>query len=76
MNSGKQSKFFVSELLNDVITNNNKNINKLIAVIFNTYNTTDTNEISNIQNQLENKDYNVSLKYDSKGYVSGIIIKD
>lgn len=76
MYSGKRSKLFVKELLNDVITNNEKPKSRIISIIYGSYNTTDSQEILNIQDLLVNDDYNVLLDYDSKGYVTSITLQD
>lgn len=75
MYSGTQQKFFINMLLNKVTANNQKNKNQLIEVVFEDKNTTDVNEILNIENSLQDKQYNVLFEYDEQGYINKLIIK-
>lgn len=73
--SGTQNSLFTKELLNEIITNNQKNKNQLINVIYNETITTDVNEIMNIQNALNNENYTILFDYDDKGYINKVTIK-
>lgn len=75
MYSGTQQKIFINMLLNKVTANNQKNKNQLIEVVFEDKNTTDVNEILNIENSLQDKQYNVLFEYDEQGYINKLIIK-
>ncbi len=76
MHSGKQPKFFVEDLFDDVSTNNKKNSDKKITVIYNEITTSDSDEITDLYDKLEDKDYKVVLDYDDKGYIDKITLKD
>lgn len=66
----------VSNLLDDVITNNKTNDNYLIEVVFGDITTTDTNEIKNMKQRLDSsKKYEVSLDYNDDGYVNKVTIE-
>ena len=72
---GTQDESSVKDLLDDVITNNKKNKNHLITIVYETHNTTDSEEITNIKNEItENKKYEVLLDYNEKQYVNKITI--
>jgi len=74
--SGTKSGFFVSSLLDHVITNNKTEVSHIIKIIYNDINTVDENEIRNIKSSLDTwTDYEVILDYDGNGYVSVITIK-
>jgi len=77
--SGTKWKTFVFDLLDEVIINNQKNKEHLIEVKYNkkSYGT-DPNKIRSIKNVMPEDsfiDYEVSLDYDSKGYVNKVIIE-
>lgn len=74
MYSGTKDKIFVENALNAVIKNNKKNQDYLITVIYEDFNTTNTNDISEIKSSLENKKYEIILDYDGK-YVNKLTIK-
>lgn len=76
MYSGTQDKFFVEALLNRIITNNQKNKNQLINVIYKENNTTDVNEIINIQKALDSENLTVIFDYDDKGYINNVTISE
>lgn len=75
MYSGKQSSFFLDIPLNNVITNNQKNKEKQITVVFEDKSTTDVNEIVNIQNSLTKSEYTVLYEYDDEGYINKLILR-
>lgn len=75
---GKQKKFFVENLLDDVINSNNKNQDKKIEIVFEGENTSDTFKIKDIRNKITNlatEEFDITLDYDSKGYINKIIIE-
>ena len=66
----------VGYLLDKVITNNKKNKDYLITVIFKDTNTTDPESIKNIKKQFEEwHKYEVSLDYDEEGYANKVTIE-
>ncbi len=72
---GTQTENSVKNLLDDVITNNKKNKDHLITIVYETHTTTNSDEIANIKNEItHNKKYEVLLDYDEKQYVNKITI--
>lgn len=76
MYSGTQSKFFVTSLLENVVTNNKKYEDKKITVIYNDINTTIPDEITSLKQELPDKDYEVVLDYNDSGYIYQITLQD
>lgn len=77
MYSGTSSRLFVTTLLDKVVTNNKKNSDKIITVIYNETTTTDPNEIVELKPSFEQgKDYEVMLDYGTNGLVNKVTIKD
>ena len=77
MYSGTQSKFFIESLLDNVVTNNKKNKEMLVTIIYNDKSTTDPEEIINIKHSLDDKKkYEIKLDYDDDGYVNKITIEN
>lgn len=75
--SGTSSKIFVTTLLDNVVTNNKKNSDKVITVVYNETTTTDANEIVELKSSFEQgKNYEVMLDYDTNGLVNKVTIKD
>ena len=74
--SGTQSKFFVTRLLEKVVTNNKKNEDKKIAVIYNETKTDVPDQITELKQQLPDKEYEVVLDYNEKGYVYQVTLQD
>lgn len=75
--SGTSSRLFVTTLLDNVVTNNKKNSDKIITVIYNGTTTTDPNEIVELKPSFEQgKDYEVMLDYGTNGLVNKVTIKD
>ena len=75
--AGKRSGFFIVGTLDDIVTNNKTNKSHIIAVVYNGITATEEKSIKEIRNMLsENKDYDVSLDYDSNGYVNKFTIED
>ena len=75
--AGKRSGFFIVGTLDDIVTNNKTNKSHIITVVYNDITTTEEKSIKEIRNMLsENKDYDVSLDYDSNGYVNKYTIED
>ena len=76
MRTGTQYGSFVSSLLDDVITNNKTNKEHMIEIVFGEVNTTDSNEIKNMKQNLKTiSQYEVSLDYDQNGYVNKVTIE-
>ena len=66
--SGTKSKYMVSSLLDTVVTNNKKDTDHLVIVIFNDISTIDTDKIIDIKKSLDdNKEYEVILDYSNTG---------
>ena len=66
----------VSSLLDDIITNNKKNSEHIITVIFDEDKTSDSNEIKNFKKKLVDWDeYEVSIDYDDNGFANIITIE-
>lgn len=75
--AGKRSGFFIVGTLDDIVTNNKTNRSHIITVVYNDITTTEEKEIKEIRNKLsDRKDYDVSLDYDSNGYVNKYTIED
>ena len=75
--SGTSSRLFVTTLLDNVVTNNKKNTDKIITVIYNETITADPNEIVELKQSFEQgKDYEIMLDYDTNGLVNKVTIKD
>ncbi len=75
--AGRRSGFFLINTLDDIVTNNKKNKEHIITVVYKDITTAEETEIKKIRDSLSSrKDYDVSLDYDSKGYVNKFIIAD
>ena len=75
--AGKRSGFFIVRTLDDIVTNNKTNKSHVITVVYNGITATEEKSIKEIRNMLsENKYYDVSLDYDSNGYVNKFTIED
>ncbi|MBR3897669.1 MAG: hypothetical protein IKJ43_00115 [Bacilli bacterium] len=75
--TGTNSGMFVSNLLDNVITKNKTDKDHVITVIYGEINTTDTDEIRQLKTNFEDfKNYEVSLDYDSDGFVNKVTIFD
>lgn len=75
--SGTQSNLFISELLDNINTNNKTNSNKKIDVAYEKAITSEEKEIIKIKHSLGNnlKKYEVILDYDEEGYVNKVTIE-
>lgn len=74
--SGSQSGFFLENLIDKVVTNNKTEANHIITVVYNETMTAVPDEITNLkQNFEDSKEYEVSLDYDTDGFVNKITIK-
>ncbi len=74
--NGSQSGLFLDDLLDQVVTNNKTEDDHIITVVYNTTMTAVPDEISALKQNLEDgKEYEVSLDYDSDGFVNKITIK-
>lgn len=76
MYSGTESKFFVENLLDKIVTNNKTNKERVINVVYNEISITDAEKIIDFKHSLEDKDYEVILDYDEIGFVYQIRIED
>ena len=76
MYSGTESKFFVEKLLDQIVTNNKTNKERVINVVYNEISITDAEKIIDFKHSLEDKDYEVILDYDEIGFVYQIRIED
>ena len=80
--NGTQDGSDITLLLDEIAIKMKKYHGHQIVVIYDSVKTSDPNEIINLKKQfdngLENKDlkYEVSLNYDSKGYINKVIIKN
>ncbi len=75
--SGTTYKLFLTTLLDNVATNNKKNSDKLITVVYHTTTTSNPDEIINLKQSFEEgKKYESILDYDSNGLVNKVTIKD
>lgn len=76
--NGKQSKSSVENLLDDVINSNNKNQDKKIEIVFEEESTSEIANIKDIRNKITNsvaEEFDITLSYDSKGYINKITIE-
>lgn len=74
--NGRQAEIFVKSMLNNVITSNKTNKDKIITVKFNDITTQDPEQILEIEKQLiDYKEYDVLLDYDEDGFVNMITIR-
>lgn len=74
--SGSQSGFFLENLLDKVVTNNKTEADHIITVVYNETMTAVPDEITTLkQNFEDSKEYEVSLDYDTDGFVNKITIK-
>ena len=73
--SGSQTGLFLESLLNKVITNNKTEATHIITVVYNDTTTTLADEITKIKQGFDdNKEYEVSLDYDTDGFVNKVTI--
>lgn len=76
MYSGTQSTMFVEHLLDSIVTSNKTNSDKLITVVYGDISTTDSDAIVDIKHSLDSDKYEISLDYDSYGYINKITIEN
>ncbi len=77
LHSGKTSSIFLSDMLDEVVTNNKTNNKHKITVIYGDISSMNEDKIKEIRNMLnDDLDYDVSLDYDNKGYINKITISD
>lgn len=75
--TGTKTGISVSSLLDDIITNNKKNENNKIVVVFLDFNSSNPNEIKELKKKINRQNnYEVSLDYDNKGYANKITIEE
>lgn len=74
---GTQSKFFLSGYLDNIITKNKTYSNHTITVTYNDITTTEEDEIIKIKHSLKDGyKYEVSVDYDTNGYINRVKIMD
>ena len=74
--NGRKAEIFVKSMLNNVITSNKTNKDKIITVKFNDITTQDLEQILEIEKQLiKYEEYDVLLDYDEDGFVNMITIR-
>ena len=74
---GTQSKFVLSNYLDEVVTKNKTNSKHTITVTYKETTTSSEDGIVKIKHTLdENAKYEVSLDYDSDGFINKVTIKD
>lgn len=77
MYSGTKSKFLISSLLDNVVTNNKTEKEHIITVVYRDNSTDVPDEIVKIKHSLnDDKKYEVSLDYDEYGFVYKVTITD
>ncbi len=77
MSSGTKDGMFVSDLIDQVITNNKKKSDHLILVVYKDISTKDTEEIRSLKTNFKTfTDYEVSFDYDKEGYINKVTIMD
>lgn len=75
--SGKKSSFIISGVLDKIVTNNKTNKNHVITVVYKDMFSTEETKIKEIRDMLDDYEYyDVSLDYDSAGYVNKFTITD
>ncbi len=73
--SGVKKGIFIKNLLDEVIASNNANKDYAITVIFGETKTSNNDEIRALKDQLEElTEYEVTLDYDSNGYIAKITV--
>lgn len=75
MRKGTQDKFFVTGLLDNIISSNQKNPNRIIILEYSGTTTSDADEIRNIKYNLASGEYDVILKYNSIGFINKVILR-
>lgn len=77
MYSGTKSGFFLSILLDEVITKNKTEKEHTITVVYGDDKTSNTDEIRELKKKFSNeKNYDISLDYDSNGFINQVTIYD
>ena len=75
--SGKKSSFIISGVLDKIVTNNKTNKNHVITVVYKDISSSEEIKIKEIRDMLDDYEYyDVSLDYDSTGYVNKFTITD
>ena len=76
MRAGTQSGFFITHLIDDVITSNKTKKDHIITVTYDGVSTQDEEAIRGFKSKFEsNKKYEVILDYDENGYVNSITLR-
>ena len=73
--SGTEYKVFVSNLLDEVVTNNKTNERK-VEVLYKTTKTIEPDSIVSLKQNLTSEKYEVKLDYDQDGFVNLVTIED
>lgn len=77
VHAGKTSGFFLTGVLDDIVTSNKTNRSHIITVKYKDKSTTNEKEIKDIRNSIDSrKDYDLSFDYDSKGFINCMTIED
>lgn len=75
--AGKTSGFFLTGILDDIVTNNKTNKKHIISVEYNEKSTVNEKEIKEIRNAIsERKDYDLSFEYDNNGFINSLTIEE
>ncbi|MBP3707478.1 MAG: helix-turn-helix transcriptional regulator [Clostridia bacterium] len=75
MRKGTQDKFFITGLLDEIISSNQKNPNRIVVLEYNETTTSDADEIRNIKYNLASGKYDVILEYDNVGFINKVILR-
>lgn len=73
--SGKQSKFFIESLLDNINTNNKTN-DIIVTVKFDNKEYSESEDIIMLKQMLDNKSYEIDFEYNSKGFITVCNILD
>lgn len=66
----------VKDMLDDIITNNKTNPNRILTVIYKDTNTSDVEIIKNLKSNFDDwTDYEVSINYNEEGYIYQFVIE-
>ena len=73
---GTKSKFEIESMFDLVSTNNKTNKKHIINIKYNEIEINDSNDIKNLKQKLEDKDYEVVFDYDKDGFINKITLED
>ncbi len=74
--AGTKNKFFIVTLLDLVNTNNKTNKNHIISIRYKENEINEWNDIKNLKQKLEDRDYEVVFDYDKEGFINKITLED